>query len=343
MHSSSVNCIRWENNRLVLLDQRHLPVEETYISCETAAEVAEAIKSMVVRGAPAIGICAAYGMALDALRLHGQSTALLTAAQEMLAASRPTAVNLFWALERIRRLLSQASEIDANLLIAEAHTIHSQDLQANLAMGESGARLLAETGPGNVITHCNTGSLATGGHGTALGVIRTGYAQDLVRHVYADETRPWLQGSRLTAWELHQDNIPVSLIADGAAAHLMKTKNIRWAIVGADRITRNGDVANKIGTYSLAVNARFHGVKFMVVAPTSTIDFAMESGESIPIEERSADELKHYREYPLAPSGVDGFNPVFDVTPAALIDAIVTEKGIVKCPAEQGMAALENR
>jgi methylthioribose-1-phosphate isomerase len=341
MTDTIVNAIKWTDNTLLLLDQRVLPEQEVFLSFKTASKVAEAIQTMVVRGAPAIGITAAYGIALAALDQHGSPVASLKPAFAVLAASRPTAVNLFWALQRMQERLDSKAIVDANALLAEALLIHSEDLAANMAMGEAGAGLIQETGGGCVLTHCNTGSLATGGFGTALGVIRTAFKQGLIDLVYADETRPWLQGSRLTAWELAKDHIPVMLIADSAAAYVLKTKPVRWVIVGADRITANGDVANKIGTYSLAVLARYHGVKFMVVAPFSTIDFALQSGQQINVEERSADELKFIQGRRLAPDAVNAFNPVFDVTPGGLIDAIVTERGVVVNPDIQSMSALK--
>ena len=340
MTDSAVTPIRWHDNELILLDQRLLPREESYISCRTAAQVAEAIRDMVVRGAPAIGIAAAYGIVLAAQQADGQDTGHLEPAFKVLAESRPTAVNLFWALQRMQLHLQKLGKVDAPALQQEAIAIHEEDLQANLTMGELGADLIAQSGRGDILTHCNTGSLATGGYGTALGVIRSAYKRNLVANVFADETRPWLQGARLTAWELCQDGIPVHLIADSAAAHVMKTRQVSWVIVGADRITANGDVANKIGTYSLAVLARQHGVKFMVAAPSSTIDFELDNGDAIPIEERSQQELKQLQGVAIAPEAALAFNPVFDVTPAHLIDAIVTEKGVVHSPSLDSMKIL---
>lgn len=335
----SVRALRWSAEGLYILDQRLLPETLDYRLCETAGEVADAIRSMQVRGAPAIGIAAAYGVAL-AVRAHRGSGSrnwrtAVEADLSLLAGSRPTAVNLFWALERMRSCLADGEDpaVKAERL---AETIHREDIEANRAMGALGAALLA--GSPAVLTHCNTGSLATGGYGTALGVIRSAYHQGL-RHVYATETRPWLQGARLTLWELAQDGIPATLIADSAAALLMARGRIDWVIVGADRIAANGDTANKIGTYALAVAAHHHGVKMMVVAPTSTIDGDCPSGTSITIEERSTAELLPAY-YHAGEHKVTGWNPVFDVTPAALIDAIVTEKGIVEKPGIAGMRAL---
>jgi len=308
---------------LQVLDQRLLPGEEHYLECRSAAEVAAAIHGMAVRGAPAIGIAAAYGVALDALAGRNYD-----AAEAVLAQSRPTAVNLRWALERLRGL--RADGANAAALLAEALRIHDEDLAQNLRMAEYGAALIA---PGSrVLTHCNTGALATGGHGTALGVIRTAWAQGRIEGVYNTETRPWLQGARLTAWELRREGIPAKLLADGAAAHLMSRERIDWVIVGADRIAANGDTANKIGTYSLAVLAAHHRVPFYIAAPFSTIDPALASGAEIPIEERDASEVRRVGAQPTAPAESPVFNPAFDVTPAGLIAAIITERGVFRPP-----------
>ncbi|WP_051361720.1 S-methyl-5-thioribose-1-phosphate isomerase [Solimonas soli] len=329
---SNVSPIIWDGDQLRLLDQRVLPHEVRYIACRGAADVAEAIHGMAVRGAPAIGIAAAYGMVL-ALRADRDS---LERAFETLAASRPTAVNLRWALERMRG--AWLKQPDLAVFEAEAVRIHDEDLAQNLKMGELGAALI---GPGaRVVTHCNTGALATGGHGTALGVIRSAYAKHHIELVYNTETRPWLQGARLTAWELQQEGIPGKLVADGAIAHLMSRETIDWVIVGADRIAENGDTANKIGTYALAVAAKQHGVRFMVVAPSSTFDLRCRGGADIPIEERTARELTEFRGVPVAPEGYDAFNPVFDVTPAALIDAIVCEHGVIEKPNRERVRAV---
>lgn len=346
--SKGVEAIIWQNDCLELLDQRILPEQETYLVYETAEAVADAIRDMVVRGAPAIGITAAYGVVLAARVCFARDSFMwkesIKKSIKVLAESRPTAVNLFWALDRMeKRIALLPDDLDPEQpLLREAIQIHDSDLAANRTMGEFGADIIAASQEGGrgVMTHCNTGSLATGGMGTALGVIRTAYRKGIIDHVYADETRPWFQGSRLTAWELMKDEIPVSLNVEGAAAHIMKTQDISWVIVGADRITANGDVANKIGTYSLAVLAMHHGVRFMVVAPSSTIDMALESGEDIPIEERGADEVVAVKGQQLAPAGVEVINPVFDVTPADLIDVIVTEKGVVERPNREKMALL---
>jgi methylthioribose-1-phosphate isomerase len=337
-----VRAILWREDALELLDQRRLPGETRYQRLTTAAGVAQAIRDMVVRGAPAIGITAAYGVVLGARERHAENPDRWRTAIEddlaQLAAARPTAVNLFWALRRMERVIAEISDDPVERLLAEARAIHAEDLAANRRMGELGAALLGERGA--VLTHCNTGSLATGGYGTALGVIRRGYEQGLIERVYADETRPWLQGARLTAWELVQDGIPVTLLADGAAAALLRQGEARWAIVGADRIAANGDVANKIGTYHLAVAARYHGVRFMVVAPTSTVDMNVASGSEIPIEQRAAEELLTLGGQPVAAAGAEAWNPSFDVTPAALVDALVTERGVVLAPDAEKMARL---
>jgi methylthioribose-1-phosphate isomerase len=257
---------------------------------------------------------------------------------DLLAAARPTAVNLFWAIARMRSVIDQIVGDPAPRLLAEAQAIHAEDITANQRMGALGADLIEA--PCGILTHCNTGSLATGGYGTALGVVRAAHARGMAREVFADETRPWLQGARLTAWELVQDRIPVTLIVEGAAAHLMKQGKVGWVIVGSDRIAANGDVANKIGTYSLAVLARHHGVKFMVVAPASTVDMAITDGGEIPIEERSSEEILALAGQRVAAPGAAAWNPAFDVTPAGLIDAIVTERGVVRQPDAAKMAAM---
>ncbi|HET7675467.1 MAG TPA: S-methyl-5-thioribose-1-phosphate isomerase, partial [Gammaproteobacteria bacterium] len=283
-----IAAMRWAGDRLDLLDQRRLPAEAVYLPLRTAAEVAAAIHDMAVRGAPAIGIAAAYGVALSA-QCHKGDTAGVLADADLLEAARPTAVNLHWALARMRKLLAAGERTDPERVLAEAQAIHREDVEQNLAMGRLGAELIAPHA--TVMTHCNTGALATGGHGTALGVIRTAFAAGKIDAVFATETRPWLQGSRLTAWELARDHIPATLIADSAAALVMGRRKVDWVVVGADRIAANGDTANKIGTYSLAVLARQHGARFMVVAPTSTIDRQASSGAEIPIEERDPGEL----------------------------------------------------
>lgn len=332
-----VRPLRWENDALMMLDQRLLPGEKHWLELRDAGGVADAIRAMAVRGAPAIGIAAAYGAALAA-REAGGDWARLSPALDRLGAARPTAVNLEWALQHMRALAERTSTGEwFQTMLAEAHALHEADVEANRRMGQLGGALIEG---GAVLTHCNTGSLATGGYGTALGVIRSAWGDGRIAKVYADETRPWLQGSRLTAWELVQDGIPVTLLCEGAAASLLAGGDVSWVVVGADRIAANGDVANKIGTYGLAVLARHHGVRFMVVAPTSTVDMRTASGADIPIEVRAEDEVLNFDGKPVAADGARGWNPVFDVTPAGLIDAIVTEAGIVEQPGLAGMNQL---
>jgi methylthioribose-1-phosphate isomerase len=334
--------IRWLGDRLELLDQRKLPFVVEYLGCRDSHAVTQAIRDLVVRGAPAIGIAAAFGVVLagrkSSASLGAPALVDMEADIAELNASRPTAVNLMWAIARMRRVLAAAGADWREAIEREAIAIEREDLAANRAMGAMGADLIAE-GSG-VLTHCNTGSLATAGFGTALGVIRAGVAMGRIARVYASETRPWLQGARLTAWELKEDGVPVTLIADGAGAHLMKTGVVQWLVVGADRICANGDVANKIGTYHHAIAARHHGVKVMVVAPSSTVDMATARGEDIHIEERDPAELLSISGVRTVAEGVDAFNPVFDVTPAGLIDAIVTERGVVEHPDPRRMSAL---
>jgi methylthioribose-1-phosphate isomerase len=313
-----VEPIRWTGKRLELLDQRLLPGKKKYVACKTAEQVAKAIKDMVVRGAPAIGCAAAFGVVLS--KGTPKSFAVL-------AKSRPTAVNLFWALERMRK---------AKNLEAEAKAIFAEDLAGNRAMGKLGAELIPERAC--VMTHCNTGALATAGHGTALGVIRSAKSKHI--RVIANETRPYLQGARLTAWELVREGIPCTLITDSMAGHLMSCGEVDVVVVGADRIAANGDTANKIGTYPLAVLAKRHGIPFYVVAPLSTFDLKISSGKEIPIEERSADEVTGYRDVRWAPRGIKVRNPAFDVTPAELITGIVCEKGVVLNPSRERIQAL---
>ena len=333
--SSTTDALKWTGTQLQVLDQRILPEEIRYDNYNDAEGVTEAITSMRVRGAPAIGIAAAYGVVLSVKTHYSENNPnwqqQVKDDIKQLSRSRPTAVNLFWALDTMQKALDSKKGNPIATLEILAQKIHSDDIAANHKMGELGAELLTEAK--GVMTHCNAGALATGGYGTALGVIRSAYQQGL-RKIYAGETRPWLQGARLTVWELAQDGIASTLIADSAAAWLMKSGAIDWIIVGADRIAANGDVANKIGTYSLSVLAKHHGVKVMVVAPTSTIDWAMTSGEQIEIEQRQAKELLNDC-YLNDDSLVDAWNPVFDVTPANLISAIVTERGVVINPAEQ--------
>ena len=328
----SIRAVLWCNDHLRLLDQRRLPGMEIWLECRTADEVAAAIRDLVVRGAPAIGIAAAWGVVLAAQRDRTH----LDSALATLRATRPTAVNLMWALDRMQRAI--AGGADAQALAREAQAIQDEDLAANRQMGDLGAALLGHDV--GVLTHCNTGSLATAGFGTALGVIRAGVDAGRITRVFAGETRPWLQGARLTLWELLRDDIPATLVADSAAAHLMKSGQVQWVVVGADRIAANGDTANKIGTYQLAISARHHGVRFMVVAPSSTIDMSTPSGDDIEIELRSPDELLSLAGQRTAADGARAWNPVFDVTPADLIDAIVTERGVVERPDAARMSAL---
>ena len=331
--------IRWLDDQLQLLDQRCLPAAVRWIEIRGADDAAAAIRDMVVRGAPAIGISAAYGLALEARSLGAQaSLERLTSAFDTLMASRPTAVNLSWALQRLRRCAEGLQgEALSERLAHEAEAIHREDLAANLRLGEFGAALLPDDA--TVYTHCNTGALATGGHGTALGIIRSAWQAKRLRAVYAGETRPWLQGARLTSWELMQERIPVTLVADSAAGLLMATGKVNAVIVGADRIAANGDTANKIGTYNLAVLAHHHRLPFIVAAPSSTFDTDTGNGSDIVIEERAADEVRRLAGQPIAPTEVPVFNPAFDVTPAGLISAIVTESGVIQRPDAAAIAS----
>jgi len=340
----SVRALKWQNNALHLLDQRLLPSRTEWLLIDNVSAAADAIRSMVVRGAPAIGIAAAFGVVLAARHRYDDSPSgwrqAIEADLRLLADSRPTAVNLFWALKEMRLAIGAVVEATDPVpeLLARAHRIWEQDIEGNRRMGAFGAGLIEETC--SVLTHCNAGALATGGYGTALGVIRSAYAQGSINTVFADETRPWMQGARLTAWELIEDGVPVTLVAEGAASHLMSRGEVKWVIVGSDRIAANGDVANKVGTFNLAVIARYHGVKLMVAAPTSTIDLETPSGRDIPIEERSADELLTIGGQRIAAAGASAWNPVFDVTPAELITAIVTERGVIHAPNADKVAAL---
>jgi methylthioribose-1-phosphate isomerase len=338
-----VRPILWQQGKLQLLDQRKLPRSRELLDLPTLADAVTAIRDMVVRGAPAIGITAAYAIVLAARQRYRQQPdqwqSLLKPDLELLAQARPTAINLAWAIEQMQQVIDRLESGDPfDALERRAIEIHRQDLAANQEMGRLGASLI--TGRCAVLTHCNAGSLATGGYGTALGVVRSGFANGRISEVYADETRPWFQGARLTAWELVQEKIPVTLLAEGAAAQLMREGRIGWVIVGSDRIAANGDVANKIGTYSLAVIARHHGVKFMVAAPTSTVDMNTPTGAAIPIEQRPAEELLACGNQKVAADGAGAWNPVFDVTPAALVDYIVTEKGVVAAPNAEKIARM---
>lgn len=309
-----------------LLDQRLLPGEEKWVECRSYKDVAAGIKQMVVRGAPAIGIAAAYGVVLGVIE-----GAPLEEVYATLAATRPTAVNLFWALDKMRKVSPQTEP----LLSRVARRIHDDDIASCRAIGQNGAALLKD---GGVLTHCNAGSLATGGYGTALGVLRSAHEHGKRLHVFVDETRPFLQGARLTAWELKQVGIPTTVITDNMAAHFMQRGEIQYVIVGADRIARNGDVANKIGTYSVALCAAAHGIPFFVAAPLSTIDIKTESGEAIPIEQRPGDEVTHIGGKMIVPADVRVRNPAFDVTPHRLVSAIITERGVLRAPYDQSIA-----
>ena len=338
--------LEWREGALWLLDQRKLPGTVEHVRVRTASEAARAIREMVVRGAPAIGCAAAYGVALaarDAARAPDPSRTFVAAVEELRAA-RPTAVNLRWALERLSRRHAEmlrggaSPERAADALLEEAHAVLAEDLAACRAIGKHGADLVPD-GRG-ILTHCNAGGLATSGYGTALGVVRAAIESGKKCAVFADETRPWLQGARLTAWELLQDGIPVTLLPDVAAASLLGSGQVGCVVVGADRIARNGDTANKVGTYPLALAAQAAGVPFFVAAPTSTVDLRAASGKDIPIEERSADEVTHVAGSRVAAEGVQVFNPAFDVTPARLIAAIVTERGVARPPFENAWKAL---
>jgi methylthioribose-1-phosphate isomerase len=344
--NQAVETLRWRDGRLEMIDQRVLPAKFEYLGYSSAIEVAEGIRSMVVRGAPAIGCAAAYGVALEALRLRGTASGEFTAAMdkafEVLAASRPTAVNLFWALKRMRAVWESVrngtvGEI-ADRLLAEAHEVSAEDIRINRAMGAYGAALLSDGA--RVLTHCNAGALATAGHGTALGVIRSAVEAGKKISVIADETRPFLQGARLTAWEMVQENIPVTLITDSMAGYMMSHGEVDAVVVGTDRVAANGDVANKIGTYMVAVLARRHGIPFYVACPLSTIDLSIPDGDAIPIEERAAEEVTGFRECQWAAQGVSVRNPAFDVTPAELVSGLITEKGVIHQPDREKVAAV---
>ncbi len=328
--------IHWNNGNIRIIEQTLLPTEELWVELSTVDEVADAIRRLAIRGAPEIGVAAAMGCALAAFRYSGSDpedmiTQVRDAAQ-VLAGTRPTAVNLFWALERMKKRLASLEGAGLNTiredLLAEAQAIREQDLEFCQAIGHHGAELFPD--PVTVITHCNAGALATAGYGTALGVIRAAKESGKEIRVFADETRPLLQGARLTTWELMKDNIDVTLICDNAAGHVMRQGLVHACVVGADRIAANGDTANKIGTYSLAVLARRHGIPFYVAAPSSTVDFSLKTGDEIPIEQRASMEVTALGGAAIAPDGVQVFNPAFDVTPASLITAIITERGVVK-------------
>ncbi len=339
----------WEDGCLKLLDQTQLPAKTVYLECKNYADVMQAIKKLSVRGAPAIGASAAYGLVLGALSVkHLEKADFVNKVQEIareIGSTRPTAVNLQWALDRmVARVRSSQAGNTTDLIsemLEEAHLIFDEDVAGNKRMGQYGADLIPHGA--RILTHCNAGALATAGYGTALGVIRAARERGLEVSVYADETRPLLQGARLTAWEMMQEGIPVTLITDNMAGYLMKKGMVDLIIVGADRIAANGDVANKIGTYGLAVLAREHGIPFYVAAPMSTIDFNLNSGDEIPIEEREWHEVTGIAGFAVAPEGVQVWNPAFDVTPNSLVEAIITDRGIARAPYLQSLKDLNNR
>jgi methylthioribose-1-phosphate isomerase len=340
--------IEWQSDAVVMIDQRKLPGQEIYLRCKTAAEVARAIKTMVIRGAPAIGVAAAMGIALGMQRSKVQGTRQYAVEFnrlcELMAGTRPTAVNLFWAIDRMKRVFSagvQAGESVAELtvrLVREAGLIHDEDIASCQALGKAGAAVVPDGA--RILTHCNAGALATAGYGTALGVIRAAAEQGKVTQVYADETRPFLQGARLTAWELVRDRIPTTVITESMAGPLMRQGGLDFVVVGADRIAANGDVANKVGTYTVAVLAKTHGVPFYVAAPLSTIDLATPDGTGIPIEQRPSREVSHLGSARLTPEGASIWNPAFDVTPAELVTGIITERGIAQPPYGESLKRL---
>jgi methylthioribose-1-phosphate isomerase len=330
-----VETIQWTDGGVVMIDQTRLPREETYVTCTTYEQVADAIRSMVIRGAPAIGVAAAMGVALGVAHANGTDLeAQFEKICDALARTRPTAVNLFWAIDRMKRVFAESRGVAlpqlSQRLIAEAQQIRLEDIAINQAIGRHGAALVPDGK--TVLTHCNAGALATAGYGTALGVIRAAISAGKKIDVFADETRPFLQGSRLTVWELQQDAIPATLITDNMAGHFLKSGRIGCVVVGADRIAANGDVANKIGTYSLAVLAKENGIPFFVAAPISTLDLTLPSGDDIPIEQRAASEVTHVFGVPVAPEGTQVQNPAFDVTPNRYVSAIVTERGVARAP-----------
>ncbi len=339
---SRVFAVKWQDDHLLLLDQRRLPEVIDYLQLESTEEVANAISDMVVRGAPAIGITAAYGVVIAAREAFEHANEdwrqAIQPHLEKLKHARPTAVNLAWAIEQMIEKFPQGHGSPVEALLREARKIHQEDIDNNHRIGDFGAALIEH---GNsVLTHCNAGALATGGYGTALGVLRSAWSDGKLNSIYAGETRPWLQGARLTAWELLQDTIPVTLISDTAAAWLFAEGYVNWVVVGADRIAANGDVANKIGTSQLAICARYYGVRFMVAAPLSTFDMASKCGADIPIEMRSEQEVRQFSGEQVAADGAAALNPAFDITKASLIDAIVTEKGVIESPDRRKISKL---
>ena len=348
MTENKIEPLRWAEDHLEMIDQRILPADFQYISYNSAVSVADGIRSMVVRGAPAIGCAAAYGVALEALNLQDASMDEFSKGMEqafkILLQSRPTAINLFWAIDRMRSKMNENISLTpkeiANTLLSEAHEILSEDIEINRKMGSFGAELLSDGA--RVLTHCNAGALATAGHGTALGVIRSAVEAGKKISVIADETRPFLQGARLTAWEMVQEDIPITLISDNMSGHLMSHGEVDAIIVGTDRVAGNGDVANKIGTYMVAVLSKRHNIPFYVACPLSTIDRSILSGSDIPIEERPIDEVTGYRDYQWASEGVSVRNPAFDVTPADLVTGLITEKGVILSPTTEKINHLFN-
>jgi methylthioribose-1-phosphate isomerase len=337
--------IEWKTDRVVMIDQRLLPEKEVYVECTDHIQVAEAIEKMVIRGAPAIGVAAAYGIALGVSKIDDVQTLEedFERIYRRLEQTRPTARNLFWALERMRRCFEKNRHLDLpqlqEYLIEEALVMDQEDVEANKKIGLFGKDLIRNGQ--SILTHCNAGALATAGYGTALGVIRAAFEEGKTIQVYADETRPFLQGARLTCWELDRDGIPVILIADNMAGYLMQKGEISIIVTGADRIARNGDTANKIGTYTVAVLAREHGLPFYIAAPMSTIDFSLSSGDEIPIEERDPDEVRTVGRQCLSPPHIPVRNPAFDVTPASFITAIITERGIARPPFSESLEGLK--
>jgi methylthioribose-1-phosphate isomerase len=338
-----VETIRWTEAGVVMIDQTRLPHEQCYVTCQTYQEVAEAIRSMVIRGAPAIGVAAAMGVALGVAGADGQDLdAQFATICQALASTRPTAVNLFWAIQRMQGVYAESRALPLaqlrSRLTREAQQIRLEDIAINQAIGRNGAPLVPDGK--TVLTHCNAGALATAGYGTALGVIRAAVSAGKKIDVFADETRPFLQGSRLTIWELQQDDIPATLITDSMAGHFLNSGRIGCVVVGADRIAANGDVANKVGTYSVAVLAKENGIPFFVAAPISTLDLTLRSGRQIPIEQRAAAEVTHVFGVPVAPEGTAVQNPAFDVTPNRYVTAIITERGVARAPYEASLRAL---
>jgi methylthioribose-1-phosphate isomerase len=338
-----VETIEWTPEGVVMIDQTRLPLHEEYVTCRTYEDVAVAIKDMIIRGAPAIGVAAAMGVALGVQQANGECLdAQVETICDALARTRPTAVNLFWAIDRMKNLYASLrgkplDQIRARM-VQEAKLIREEDIAINRAIGQNGAPLVPDHK--TILTHCNAGALATAGYGTALGVIRAAREMGKQVDVFADETRPFLQGARLTVWELQQDEIPTTLITDNMAGHFMKTGRIGCVVVGADRIAGNGDVANKVGTYSVAVLAKENNVPFYVAAPISTLDLTLVSGDQIPIEQRSTAEVTHVFGNAVAPAGTTVQNPAFDVTPARYVTAIITEKGVARAPYEESLRKL---